>query len=353
MKNSNTVTGIPNRESYIHNKVLFVDGLVGGGKGLISAIVGSLPRVEMWVSRSKIEQICGMHHLDHISMEGTVALLRSWIDKEFYNISIVRETNFRPKDMSSIFKDARPWRYFSRLFKNDGEEAIKRIRNEGMIINVMTHANTGYAEPIFNALGDRLVYVRIVRSPMTEYIHRLLVRWAQRWGDDFDGMILHYSSNSTPNNNVPFFMLGKEAEYLESSCMDRAILMLEAWQEYGDEVIDKLKESSKAKIIEIPFEKFVRDPDPYVKEIADALDTNIDWITKRMLKKQGVPRVSTSDAPVNKAYIKLGWSAPTKHSTIFQDFEASREEAKKTASLQAMNILDNISDKYIKRYKIE
>jgi len=37
----------PSRPAFLNNKIVVVDGLAGGGKGLISTVVGALPRVEM------------------------------------------------------------------------------------------------------------------------------------------------------------------------------------------------------------------------------------------------------------------------------------------------------------------
>ncbi len=353
MNNNKLISEILNRPNILNNKVVIVDGLIGGGKSMLSAILGSLPRVEMWIHRGKVEQICGMRHLQNISMEGAISLLKSWTDEEFYKLSIVRDINLRPTDMSSIFKDARPWRYFIRLFQDEGIKAVQRIKDSDYVLNVMTHAISGYAEPIFNAFDDRLVYIRLVRSPMTQYMLNHLSRWSSRWGNDIDGMILHHHVNSDEHKNVPFFIKENEENYLRVSSIDRAILMLEEWQNRGDKVIDKLKNTSSAKIIEVPFEKFVMDPDPFMASIADAIGTNIDWITKRMMKKQGVPRSSLSDAPFNKVYSKLGWKAPRVEQNIFQEFEHAREVTKMTASSHAMDILDKISEQYIKRYKLE
>ena len=51
----------PIRTFSLGNKVIVVDGLVGGGKGLMCSIVSSIPSVEMWLHRQNIEQICSMY----------------------------------------------------------------------------------------------------------------------------------------------------------------------------------------------------------------------------------------------------------------------------------------------------
>jgi hypothetical protein len=48
--------------------------LLEGGKGLLSPIISALPKVEMWIHQPQIEQICAMHYLSHISIQGANAL---------------------------------------------------------------------------------------------------------------------------------------------------------------------------------------------------------------------------------------------------------------------------------------
>ena len=77
----NNSKAIPFRPVCLRNTVVVVDGIVGGGKGLMSAVVGAIPKVEMWVHRGKIEQISAMHHLGHLSMEEQFSSLRCGLTK--------------------------------------------------------------------------------------------------------------------------------------------------------------------------------------------------------------------------------------------------------------------------------
>jgi len=343
----------PYRPALLKNKIVVVDGLVGGGKGLMSSIVGALPKVEMWVHRPKIEQICATHHLGHISKGGAEALIRTWVDEEAYNTSIVRDMNCRFHDASSVFKDARVLRYLKRFWLPDGDEAIQRVVDGGMIINIMTHANAGYCSPLFSALSERLVYVRFTRSPMTYYMFNHLARWSQRWGDDARaGMVLHIKNDGGDSQPVPFFMLGNEEEYLQATPADRAIQMMSEWQNKGDSQIDALKKASSASILEVPYEKFVFEPDGYVEKIAEALGTEVDSVTRKVMKKQRVPRLSLTDAPPNKVYSRLGWTPPDKHMSIQEEFEAVKLKIKPLVSAKAMGLLDEITHAYINRHGI-
>ncbi len=347
----------PSRQDFLNNKIVVVDGLIGGGKGLLSPIVGSLPKVEILVHRPKIEQICSMSHLKQITVKGAEILIKSWLDEEIINLSITRDVNFRPSDVSSIFHDARPWRYLQRLFLKHGDTSVERVIEKQMIVNIMTHSNSAYALPIFKACSDRLVYVRLVRSPMTEYLLNHLARWSTRWGNDIRGsMILHQKGvkkNKILEDSVPFFMLNNEDQYLNASPLEKAVLMLNEWQSKGDLVIDDLKISSKATIIEVPYEKFVFNPHYYINKIAVELDTKVDKVTERTMKKHKVPRASLTDAPNNKYYSKMGWSPPKKYLSVLAEFEKTRNLYKDKISTMHMSLLDDITDEYIKRYDIK
>ena len=45
-----------------NNKIIFIDGLIGGGKSLIANITGSIKDVDWWRYESKFEQICSLNY---------------------------------------------------------------------------------------------------------------------------------------------------------------------------------------------------------------------------------------------------------------------------------------------------
>lgn len=345
---------IPIRGDFLDNKVVVVDGLVGGGKGLVSSIVGSLPRVEMLTHLPKIEQICSIYDLGHISLEGSTALIKSWIDEEFVNSSIARNVNCKASDMSSIFHDARPYRYLKRFFYKPGDLSIQRIIDDQPIVNLMTHSNSAYSLPIFESLSERLVYVRLVRCPMTKYMLNHLSRWSKRWGKDIRGglMMQNLVNIDVPSEDMPFFVSKNVESYNYASPEERAVLMLDEWMTEGNKVIDLMKKTSRATIIEVPYEKFVFNPKYYVNLIARHLDTKVDRVTLKTMKKQGVPRKSLTDAPKNSVYKNLGWEKPSLHLSVMDEFSKTRDMYAKKISSEFMDLLDEITGIYIKRYDL-
>ena len=83
-------------------KVIFVDGIAGGGKNLISYLLASLPKIEHVNPYAAAEQICGMVNLKKMSLETADYLLKNNYNRMFYDTALLRNINFRKSDKSSV-----------------------------------------------------------------------------------------------------------------------------------------------------------------------------------------------------------------------------------------------------------
>ena len=339
-KNKNLDLTIPDRKLNLAKKIIIVDGMIGGGKNLLSSIFSSLPNVEMWIHRPHIEQVCALHHLGHLSNDAAKALINTWLEEDILNQNMSRNVNFKPSDISSIFFDARRLRYFKRLFKSP-QKAKESVEKERPILNLMTHVNTSYSKPLFEAIGQSLVYVRVSRHPMTIDMLKHNMRWTERWGVDDRHAYILYKSFDQNNNSVhlPFFAKNIEKDYLASNPTDKSILLFDQWIRKGDEFIDKTKLTTKANIIEIPFEKFVFEPEKYIEQIAMFLEVKPDNKTNKMMRKHNVPRSSLSSELKDR-------------SRISETFSQGRSFAAKSASSKVLSILDKLAEDYEERHNI-
>ena len=104
-------------------------------------------------------------------------------------------------------------------------------------------------------------------------------------------------------------------------------------------------------ILTIPFESFVLNPWSYMKNIESALKSKITHRTKRIMKKQKVPRDKISDGIPLKTYKRCGWEPPEKGLDEKQELGKRRQYAiEKGASKEAMEVLDRICQEYEKKY---
>ena len=336
---------------FLDNKVMFVDGLIGGGKTLISQILSSVKNVEMWAFKSKYEHICALNELNEIDDNGASTIIKLWIDEEVDDCSILRNVNYRYQDQSSILKYPRLFEYLKRAFEPGGKNSLDKFVEQKRILNFMTHSNTPFSKPIFEALNERLIFIRFTRCPMSIYMINHLSRWSKRFGEDVrNGMLLSKAQGS--EELTPFFIKKRREEYIAASPIDRAIYMLEEWQERGDLFIEEAKKNYDSEIIEIPFEEFVFEPEKFLVRITSILDTEIDSKVRKEMKKQRVPRRSLSDAPYDKNFKRMGWASPVSHPSLMSEIEDTQKKIKNDASEKAFNVLMQITENYLTRYKI-
>ena len=342
-----------NKSSHLAKKIVVVDGMIGGGKNLLSTIISGLPNVEMFLLKYEIENICALNHLGHLSLDAAKSLINIWTDEEIYNQSMSRNTNFKPSDNSSVFKNARPLRYFKRLFKSPSE-AEKSLKKEKPILNLMTHVNTNYSNPLFEALNERLVYIRVVRHPMTTFMIKHNKKWVKRWAiNDRHGPILCKASDRKLKSiHIPFYAKDIEKAYIKANFTDKTILLFDQWIRKSDNFIDEKVKSTNATIFEIPFEKFVFEPQIYIKKIATALGVIPDKVTSKIMKLQDVPRNSLNEFQKRYFFSKNIQSKTNRVFNLKESFAEARSYVAKTASKRALFNLDKLAADYEKRHKI-
>jgi hypothetical protein len=347
---------ISKRIKQLTQKVVIVDGLIGGGKGMLAPIVSSLPNVEMWLHRPLWEVISQMYYIGEISEEAAALYFQFASDDDIYNLQIGRELNVRPSDLTGIFKSRNFVKYIKRILDpRDGDVLVDKILGQKPVLCVMTHALCPTSKPLFNAFNDRLVFLRIVRSPANDYMLRLLMRWTERWKnhDVRSSFVTLHSENSL--DGVPYIIKGHEREYLEVKTIEKAILLLREWQTIGDETMESMRINNAAKIIEIPFEKFVISPYDYIDDVAKSLNTAINSKTVNAMKKEKVPRDGITDAGGrhNQYYAAQGWEPPsfpkevTINSEVKKGFDFAVSEG---ASEKYISILRDLQSRYAERH---
>lgn len=339
LKNEITDSCKPYRKLRLAKKIVVVDGMIGGGKNLLSSIVSSFPSVEMWIHRTQIEQVCALYHLGHMSLDAAKTLINTWIEEEILNQNMSRNVNFKPSDISSIFHDARPLRYFKRLLKSP-LKAKESVEKEMPVLNLMTHVNTSYSKPLFEALGERLIYIRVSRHPMTTDMIKHNKKWTERWeNDDRHSYIMYKTLNENKKPiHLPFYAKKIEKKYLNGNSTDKSILLFDQWIRNSDNFIDEIKKSTEATIIEIPYEKFVFYPEIYIKKISSALALSPDKKTIKMMRRQRVPRSSLT---IDK-----------KNYNLIDSFAHGRAYVKQNSSVESLTMLDKLANDYEERHNI-
>ena len=326
-----------------------MDGQPGSGKTLFNAIVASMDRVELLNYCCELENLCALNYLNKISKDAAESMIRIQMDLVIYETMMSRRANFRPGDLSSVFRDVDMWSYFKRLFSKGNEDIPGLIKKVKPILHFATHNLLAFSEPIFNSLGERVVLIEIVRHPLYMLIQQTLnqINQLEQLGTarQFHLFIKH------GDLQVPFWNYGQEELYKNSNPVERAIYEMHKLTELTEDIKKIKLETNEMKVLTIPFESFVLDPWPYLHKIEELLGSKITSKTKKVIKKQNVPREKISDGIPLAIYKRCGWEEPDMRLSEKEELGKRRQYAvEQGASDQALKVLDKLCVGYESNY---
>jgi hypothetical protein len=336
---------VAHRPSHLAPRVVFVDGIEGCGKTMLSPIVAALDRVELLTFAYEIEYAYALRYLDKITEDGAAAMISLLTDVQLYNTMQSRAINFRPGDLSSVWRAPQPWRYVRRLFQPGDAQAAERIKEQDPILLLTTHKLIAFCEPVFAALLDRVVLIEVVRHPLYMLVQNTI---------NFQGLIssprdftIHYDYQGT---NLPFFVFGWEKRYLSASPIERAIYYIEHLTNRSRMMRDMARTRYPGQIVTVPFEEYVLRPEPLMRELERALGTKVTPHTIKTMKQQKVPRQRIADSISLAVYRRCGWEPPRPGLSEQEELEHRRLWAEGQASPEAMDVLHQLCDAYDETY---
>lgn len=335
------------RPVHLTEKVVFLDGISGTGKTMMAPLLGSFERVEIGKFNHLYEYLCTLDFLKRIETDATESLIKMYVDLDLYNISISREVNLRPRDLSGIFQNPHPFRYLRRLLYQDGAAAALRIKKGNPILHLISHQALSIMGPIFRALGDRVRIVEMVRHPLY-----LLEHWyphIDRFGNDPRDFTVWMSWQK---HALPWFAHGWEEKYFSSTSFDRIIYLFDYLTSQMDTMVAQLNDKAQRQILWIPFEHFVLEPNSFLRNLEDFLGTKMTSTTNRVLKQQRCPRRRVADGPAKEIYKRYAWKKPDSRINDAVELERKWEFARSHASSEAMTTLEKLCKSYEEKYGV-
>lgn len=327
------------RPVYLCRQIVVLDGLTGTGKTMFSPFLNSFKRMQNLRFEYMFEYLCIAAKMSKLTKDGAHSLLNLLADVKYYDGTISREVNFRPNDLSSIFNSSNAIKYIRQLWAKDGKYVEDRIARENPILLLATHQLLSCIEPAFLAFGDRLKIIEMVRHPL--YILDHWESYVMLHGNSARDTTVWIDESGRP---VPWFSLGWEELFVNSTSYDRAVYSINSLMQV---VLDKARsEENKQSMMFIPFEKFVLNPTPYIKELEEYLDTEIRPVTWKVLRKQKVPRVSINAGPQKSIYKRYALKKYDPSISHEQDYQLKIESAQSHCSVEAYKVMEQLSKKY-------
>jgi len=327
------------RPNTLCNRLVVVDGLPGCGKTMLSAVISSLERVELFKYSYEIETQCILHHFDKVDRPTSASMVQYHLDLIIYNQMMGRETNFRYSDLSSAFKAVDRWKYFKRLFGPGDQTVPNLIETQKPIVHLVTHCLSAYATPLLDNFKDEMLLINFHRNP-------LYMLKQNRW--NMENLI-----NSERDFNLyfnwkgkrlPYFFHSQEEKFLKANPVEKVIYFLE-WSR-KNAIKNQLSDYGKH-YYELTFESFVSNPFPHLEEIESRLSTQKTGLTSGILKREKIPRKVLSHGRDIPIYRRVNWEK-TDASSNDQEIDNLYKWAISEISNQAKAALDWLIEDYEK-----
>jgi hypothetical protein len=326
----NNLIKISRNQQMLH-KVVIINGFPGCGKTMLSPIVSAFEHVEIMQYAPVIEQMCELKGLNRIDDDVVESMIRMNTDYLIYNVMMGRYSNCRPDDLSSIFRD-NPLEHIRRMLGLGDENVLSVIQEKKPILHLTTHMLLPYLKSLINALGEKLIFIEVIRHPLYVIIQQ---EKNFKMFESSRNQHVRYTKN---NKEYSYFTHGREKEFDNSNSYEKAIQSID-WY-YSNLLSEKRDEC-----IMLPFEKFVKQPEEYIELLSNQLEVPITNDVREEMFKQKVPREQLSDGPALDIYKRCGWTPPSAFSEE-GELEARREIVANNVSSEALVILDDLSNKY-------
>lgn len=322
--------------------VVVVDGMWGVGKTAVTSVIGSMPRVEKMRIDLVHEYACILHHLGRMSVDAARFLISTYADHDQYHNLIGREVNFRPGDASGTGNTpGSTLRYLRRMFAHDGDHVVADINSRNVAHHAVTHQVLPVAGPIFDAFGDRLRMLHVVRHP----VH--LVRYWRDYLVDLDREREFTLSIDHEGSKVPWWAAPWAARWASMSAIDRTVASLVELYQSIFAAVDARRGDSR--LLVLSFEDVVMRPRPSFAAISSFLGRPLGRRTDDILRRERIPRPTITHG---RAFSAHNW-ASSGEATETEIYAAELALVTEAASADLVGKFMDLIDEYDHRHPCE
>ena len=288
------------------NDIIVVDGFWGGGKSVITSLIGSMTGVEKKKVEHVYEYVCIAHSTGKMNSDAAIAFLKIYADLSQYNNLIGREVNLRWSDDSGLRNNPGSLTYLKRLFHPGGDSVAEQISKENLALLIASHELIAVSDLLYESYGSRLKLIEVVRHPMHLFNNvRDYIATFERARE----FTLSFEVNGV---KVPWFAAQWADEFVNSSVTDRALLSIARMQNEMIDAIDLIDAAQKPLLV-LSFESTVLQPQDSINRLEKFLDRQSTRRTKQVLKQQRLPRqqISVGKATSSYSFTSSGSSSET------------------------------------------
>jgi len=284
------------KNQIICNNIVIIDGFSRSGKSMVARMLGYLDRCEQWQTEILYEFIAQMDGLNKISRDASETIINMWADTHIYNLMIGRNVNSRKTDLSSPYFDGLERKFIERLLKPDGDVVLDEIKSINPILPLHVHNILGFSDLLIKGFGTKLkLYILNLRNPFE--LIELYIDWTKRLC--IDPRSFKFCIKNDKNEYFPYYIPEThQGMYKKASNIEKSIITVYCFHKEMFKMADSLDDCFKDKLMFIPFEDFIVNPDKYIDDICIKLETKRVQDFSKMMKSENLPR----DYDMNKYY---------------------------------------------------
>ncbi len=258
-------------------RVAIITGVCRSGKTLVGQLLGSMRNVEHIDEPWLPMMLPVMQGKALIDREVARTLLRSFTEELFHDMILLRNANFRPQDLSSIWVRKGAPEIFSRLVNLHSRDDVQRYVREN---NSVLLYNLAEVMPYLSFLIEVFPHckiIHVVRNGLDVALSITDKQWfsdAQLKNPRNNLLFREYrSADGAKRYYLPWWLQEEDSEsFLNMGNFGRGLCYWRSLLEQSREQIKQLKAKKPQIYCEVKYEELVRDPAHVLDDLADFLD---------------------------------------------------------------------------------
>lgn len=291
--------------SLLPKKLVFVDGVTRSGKSMLGPVVSSLTKTYPWQYQTILDSLLPVYKHKSIDHSLLTSMLNHYFNKNIYCLNISREINLRKNDLSSVVYDKDYKKYLNNLKIDDGDQIIEKIKKKNHNLVYQTHDLLSMASEL-NKLNLPYKLLYIYRHPIDNifsFFKRYDPRVNSQSSYNIDDPRLYTMMIKYNKQLLPWYALNQEKKFLKLSFLEKVIFYYLLSIKNSVKSYKKLNKTKKNKVLLIQFDSFAINTSNEINRIKKFLDIKTTSHTKKVLKRNNLPRSIELDERDNKLKI--------------------------------------------------
>jgi len=294
-------------------KIAIITGACRSGKTTIGQILGSMNNVE-YIDEPWLPQVLPiMQYYGSIDPDVAADMLRAFTKELFNDIILLRQSNFRPNDLSTIWDRKNIKEILNRLIEVDTRTDVQNYINEKNPLLLFNLAELIPFMGFFTRAFPDCKIIHVVRNGFDVAQEVVNKQWfsIENIMEPFSNYYLFRMFNDSGKRYIPWWVKkGEERKFLRMNEYTKGLYYWRSLFEINKKSVDAFKIDKSNQYFEIKSENFFKTPGVFIEKLGSFLEVDYSNKTKAALglidKNKAIKRKNfkeiVPDDELDKAY---------------------------------------------------